>query len=996
MSWRYACIGLLALAMGTSTAFAQEQRTITGTVKEAVTNEAVPGATVIVKEDPSIAAFTEPDGSFVLTGVPAGEVTLQLSSGSHKATEIAVPADQSEVRVELALAQAEEIVIVGRAPQSFRQNLSNGASVVKADSLIAVPQQTVDGALQGKIAGANIQSNSGAPGGGLQIKLRGVSTIEGRSAPLYVVDGVIVSDSSIANGINVVTGSAGGSNASNQDNPVNRIADINPNDIESIEILKGASAAALYGSKASNGVVIITTKRGRAGKPKVSVAQRLGFSQISNKLGSRTFETLDEAVAAFGEQIGDSSMASLYGDGTKRDHEGQLTQVKLASETSASLSGGTDTTKYLVSTSIKDEPGILKGTGYAKQTARMAVDQELGSRLKLSVTSNLIHSLTSRGITNNDNNGVSHYMVLAATPSFLDLRPYEDGNFPVNPFVPSLNNPLQMVALMSDDEEVWRNITSVAANLKVWSNTNNNLSINAILGIDRYQQRNDLLFPRELHFEPIDDGLAGTAIAATAESRNLNTGVSATHSYTPDSAAWRAVTTVGTYFDETKININRIFAEGLTAGLDSVQAGASIQTTQTRQLERDQAIAVQEELLLLDERLTVLLALLADRSSVNGDPNQFFYYPKASGAYRVPTESLGLPQIELLRARFAYGETGNKPTYGVKFTNVPVGTSIDGAPGIGVGLRAGNPDLKPERQREFEGGFDIAGFDGRGVIEFTLYQRTISDLLLNRRLAPSTGFTVQTANLGSMRNRGIELMLQVTPVRQNDFQWLSRTIFSLNRSKILELDVPAFRTGGFGTSLGEFYIEEGESATQIRGNYIVDEATGELGIKKLGDTEPDFRMSFVNDFTFKGITLHTLLDWQKGSDVINLTRLLYDGGQVTSDYDIDPDADGNGVGARRLNAWVAGDTAQYIEDASFLKVREISLSYELPKSLIQSIGAMDSARLSISGRNLLTFTNYSGLDPEVSNFGNQPIARNIDVAPYPPSRSFWFSIEAGF
>ena len=216
------------------------------------------------------------------------------------------------------------------------------------------------------------------------------------------------------------------------------------------------------------------------------------------------------------------------------------------------------------------------------------------------------------------------------------------------------------------------------------------------------------------------------------------------------------------------------------------------------------------------------------------------------------------------------------------------------------------------------------------------------------------------------------------------------------RSKILELPVPSFRTGGFGTALGAFQIEVGASATQIVGNDSLPD--GSVIVRKIGDANPDFNMSFSSDINFRGFRLYGLVDWQQGGNLINLTKFLYDLAQNTEDY-ADPITVGGQqttVGERRLELFNK-QTAVYMEDASFLKLREITLSYELPSRLFGRLpGGVRSARVSISGRNLLTLTDYTGLDPEVSNFGNQNIARNIDVAPFPPSRSFWFGLEMGF
>jgi outer membrane receptor protein involved in Fe transport len=450
------------------------------------------------------------------------------------------------------------------------------------------------------------------------------------------------------------------------------------------------------------------------------------------------------------------------------------------------------------------------------------------------------------------------------------------------------------------------------------------------------------------------------------------------------SKEWRSSTAFGLTYETRDLDTVYVTSRNLNAGQSNVDSGSNIDVTQLRERVEDRGAFLQEEVLLLHESLSVLAAILAEQSTVNGDPNKLYFYPKASATYTIP----GLEStFDILRARLAYGEAGNQPLYGQKFTPLVATDNIEGNAGIRNGGVAGDPNIKPERQREIEGGVDAVTWDGRIVVELTGYQRNVSDLLLSRTLAPSTGFTTQFFNGGELRNRGVELTFQIEPVKTEKFLWTSRTIFSLNRSKIVDLPVPSFLTGGFGTGLGAFRIEEGASATQIVGNDGLNPDGTCCVVHKVGDTEPTFRMSFVNNFTYGDWGLTSLWDWQQGSDVINLTRFLYDLGQNSPDFAT--------AGAQRLMDQET-HAGVYIEDATFFKLREVSVYYELPKSWVRELGPMSSGTISLSGRNLLTITNYSGLDPEVSNFGNQPIARNIDVAPYPPSRSFWLSLTANF
>jgi outer membrane receptor protein involved in Fe transport len=432
-----------------------------------------------------------------------------------------------------------------------------------------------------------------------------------------------------------------------------------------------------------------------------------------------------------------------------------------------------------------------------------------------------------------------------------------------------------------------------------------------------------------------------------------------------------------------------------------VNSGTQIGIVQNRAEVEDFGLYLQEEYLTMDERLLLTASVRLDQSSANGDDEELFIFPKGSVSYRFPNVGTGL--FNEIKLRAAVGRTGNKPLFGQKFTPLLGTNNIGGLPGLTVQGVAGDPNIEPEKTTEVEAGIDATIFNNRGQLELTVYQQNITDLLLNRTLAPSTGFVTQIFNGGKLRARGIEAALGVTPVATSGFTWSSRTTFALNRTKITELPVPTFLTGGFGAVLGAFQIEEGASATQIVGTDLDESGNGI--IRKMGDATPDFTMGFSNDLSFGRLNIGSLFDWRKGSAIVNLTTLLYDFAQNTADFttpggrasvpipDCLPDVC---FGQDRLDGF--GTYAQQlIEDASFLKLREVSVSYDFPESAFSSLfGANSSVRLTFSGRNLITVTDYSGLDPEVSNFGSQPIARNIDVAPFPPSRSYWLTFDVSF
>lgn len=960
-----------------------QTRVVTGQVTAAETGAPLEGVGVTVAGT-TISARTRADGSFNI-GVPVGQVRLSFRLIGYKRAVAVLSAGVSTLNVSLEpdIFKLDEVVVTGRATEISRRNLANAVATLSGEEVSNVSAQSIEHALQGKVAGADVYTNSGAPGGGAQVQLRGVSTISGANSPLYVVDGVIISNEAIASNTNAVTRASSGSNASStQDGQVNRVVDLNPNDIESIEILKGASASAIYGSRAPNGVVIIQTKRGREGRPRVNVTQRFGFFDLSNKLGFRTFDDAAE-VDAWG---GAGTAAAVgFTPGQTFDHEQALAgRNALSYETQLSASGGSDNTTYFVSGLWKNDEGIMQNTGFEKQSIRVNVDQQFSDRFRANVSTNALHTLAQRGLTNNDNAGVSPYMVLAFTPNIVDLRQRPDGTFPDNPFERS--NPLATIAQMKNDEDVWRFIGSLRLEFDAIQTGSHSLRLVAQGGVDFFEQKNDLFFPPDLQFED-DDGFPGTSLVTNSDNEFINLNTNAIHTYLLGGGGTSFTSSAGVTYATRDLSSASIQNQGQVAGQESIAAGVKPTLNEFRTRSEDFGFYLQEEVLTLNERLLLTVGIRGDQTSRNSEDDKLFWYPKAAASFRFPGGGGFLDEIKV---RAAYGEVGNEPLFGQKFTPLTATANVEGIPGLLVQGSVGDPDLRPERQREIEGGVDAALLNGRATVEFTVYQKSISDLLLTRGLAPSSGFAQQIFNGGKLRVRGVEAALGIVPIQTSTMSWLLRTTFALSRSKVTQLDVPAFvpSNAGFGTGLGTFRIEEGKSVTQLVGN------TGNGGpVGQLGDANPDFRMGITNDLQVGSFSAFVHADWQKGGDVVNLTELLYDAGANSEDFE---EEDGGSFRIANFGSSAVG-TSLYIQDASFFKVREATIAWQLPQGLVSGIwGAIQNARLSLSGRNLFTFSSYRGMDPEVSNFGNQAVGRNIDVAPFPPSRSFWFSIDLSF
>lgn len=978
-AWFAAFLVLAVSVLGARQAHAQA-RVITGRVTSTQTGQPVAGASVSVLGS-IIVAMTNNRGEYTLAA-PDGAVNLLVRAVGFKRRQIAVAADQAQadVALEQDVFNLEAVVVTGQATTIAQKNLANAVTSLTASELNGAPTGTLESALQGKIPGALVQENSGAPGGGAQISLRGVSTINGNPDPVIVLDGMIISNAAIANNLNAITNAAGGGNASNQDNPVNRIADLNPADVASIQVLKGPSAASIYGGAANSGVIVITTRRGQTGAPRLHLTQRLGSVGVLKVLKSRVFADSMEADAVYGDVA--QQYCNLPGGACPYyDNISPLwDRHPLSSETDVSLSGGTNVTRYFVSGLVKRDGGIAPNTGYDKQSIRVNLDQQLGSRWSLSVQSYAAHSLTHRGISNNDNSGTSPYLVFPLTPSFVDLRPTGPRitDYPVNPFERS--NPLQTYAFIKNDEDVWRIIASSNLRFDAITTANHNLRLSVQGGLDNFAQRNDIYSPPELQFEP-NDGQPGTAVLGKTNNTNLNLLGSAVYTYTPTSGSITATTSASVQYISTSLNFSNIVGRALLPGLENVDKATNITNlVQTETPVRDMGILAQEELLALNQRLLLTAGVRADRSSRNGNVDKFFLYPKAAASYRFV--GLGGPDDEI-KLRAAFGQTGTQPNFGNKFTPNATGT-IGGIFGSFAGLAAGFADIKPERQTELEGGVDATLLNSRLVANLTVFNKTVTDLLLTQTPAPSTGAATRIFNGGKLRDRGIEAQLGYNVAQSATLNWVLRSNFTLYRSKVIDLPVPTFQPPlGFGTALGAFQIEAGKSATQIVGT----DSTG--AVVQLGDASPDFQLSLGSDLTYKDLSFSFLWDWKKGGDVINLTELLFDLFQNSADW--------NDGGSQRLADFLKGNTRPFIQDASYIKLREANLSYRLPARFVSQLfgDRVKGASLSLSGRNLIRIlpTHFRGIDPEVSNFGNQAIGRNIDVAPFPPSRSFFFSID---
>lgn len=973
-----------------SAQIAAAQFTVTGTVTDAATGETLVGVTVFNPATNS-GTNTDMDGEYSLE-VPAGEAMLRFSFIGYSTRNIEVSGSNGQtvtlnVEMQTDVANLEELVVTGLASSVKRSNLANSVSSISAERIGQNNDpQTIDNALRGKIPGVEINAYSGAPGGGFNVQLRGVATLgAGGSQPLYIIDGVYVNNEQLTTGRSSVSGAGGTS----QDDTANRLADINPDDIQSIEVLKGPSAAAIYGQRANAGVVIIRTKQGRAGRTNVSFQQDVGFNSALNLLG-RT-EWTDERIDIFYASnparatLEKQRLSDALAAGNVVDLEDFIYgNTGLINNTQIDVSGGNEKTRFFVSGAFNNEDGIIKNTGFERNTIRANVDHNITERVRVSSTSNFIRTDSERGFTGNQNNtGGSIGYSLAFHPNYAYniIRQNEDGSYNDTPYFGE--NPLRLIDVAVNNQKVNRYLQSVNFTADLYEQGSTLVSFTANGGFDYANANSMIYFPEFMQFQRTAANFPGDVIHTTQEvlNTNLQAVLLVNNGLETDFGRFDFSTQVGATRYNQAINLDRIRGQGLLPGQTNVGNAAQVTAAQNFTDITDFGLFVQEEINFSD-RLIATFGGRWDKSTLNLNESDYYFYPKASLAANLTNFDFWTADaVNQFKLRVAYGETGGLPNFGAIFSSLN-GTNIGDiggavAPGTDV-----DPDLKPERAKELEFGVDLALFDGRFSLEFTRYNKAIEDLILPLVPSPATGVNQITTNAAEMENIGTEIGLYAIPVRSSSFTWNTGVLWWKNKTEITDLIIPA-QTNTFYASptFGASRLEEGVSPTGIYG-FVPGQTEREI----IGDLQPDFQMSFSNDFNFLGnFRASFLIHWSEGAEGINLSQLLTDSGGNSADF-----FDGNNNVVQR-----EGGTLSFLEDASYVKLREASLFYNVPTETLQRVtgNSVRGVRLGITGTNLLMITDYSGYDPEVNATGRSPLNQRVDITPYPTSRKVLFSVK---
>ena len=825
-----------------------QTETMSGKVTDGETGEPLTGAQVFVKGT-FVGTTTDVTGSYQLD--VDDNVTIVIAYMGYKTQEVTTSGGATNFVMEPDVLRQDEVVVTGLVSTVKRRNAANAVASVSGDDLVNAPTQTIDQALSGQFAGVNIRRNTGAPGGGTNVNLRGQSTLTGSTQPLYVIDGVIVNNDANQSGIDVVTAATGAGSSRPQGQPTNRIGDINPNDVESIEVLKGASAAAVYGAKASNGVIIIRTKRGKGGKTKFNFSTKTGQSELLRKMGHRTFETFEEAYGQFGtgSQYGmsggtdemkvavdvydaayaaasaaaEAAFDALYPDSTFAftpsanlasigafdtdffstfeqnwigrdiDYEQELYgQTGQLTEHTLSVTGGDESTQFYLGGQYMDEAGIIKNTGYKKLSGRMNVDHRLSEKAKVSVSTNLIRSEANRGVTGNDNTNMTYGFSIGFTPSFIDIRQNDDGSFPINHFNPS--NPLETAEYFVNNEVTNRALGSMTFDYNLFRSSNQDLGFLAVGGADFYNQENEVFIPPFLQIES-PNSEPGQSVMTTTDNLNTNLSLNVVHKMKTSGMSFN--TTAGLQYETYDWNSVFVHAKGMIPTQTNVDKASSQSVYQDRKKRQDRGQFFQEEVTVGDN-IYLAFSMRGDVSSTLGDTETKEWYPKAAGSYQFG-EFAGL--FDNLKLRGAFGQTGNMPQAKAKYTTMS-SSNIGGINGLVASSTRGNADIKPERTTETEFGVDFSMMEGLATVEATMYNQSIEDLILLVDLPSSSGASYAWENGGEMETKGMEFALGLNPtklVSVGGLDWNFHMTYYTNESKVTKLNVPAYNFGGFAT-----------------------------------------------------------------------------------------------------------------------------------------------------------------------------------------------------
>ncbi|TAD85672.1 MAG: SusC/RagA family TonB-linked outer membrane protein [Bacteroidetes bacterium] len=1061
---RFLHAGLLQLFLLFSAALAA-QVTLKGKVTD-LNGNGVPGATVVLRNVAGGTA-TDPDGNYQFTAaISPGSYTLVFSAIGLKTTEKRITVAGNSVTTDVSLTEdvlaLDQVIVTGTSSGTTKKQLGSYIATVKAEDLTKGAPGNVLQALQGKTAGAQITQNSGDPAGGMSVRLRGISSISGSSEPLYIVDGVIVN-----NATNRVTNTQGNYDGANTVGTVgqNRMVDINPADIERIEVLNGAAAAAIYGSRANSGVVQIFTKRGQSGKPKINFStsymnsalrKRLDFSEAPTKFGGPA----DGPGALTQEHLtflgNPPALRTDVFNVTRYDYQDDIFRTASGTDNNISISGGNDKTKYFASGSYFLNQGIVRNTDFQRFSFRTNLDQVINSKLSVSVGINYANS-----VANEKPDGNSFFSPMNSMTILGNFHNIRQRNALGQLQAVGERGRVNPISVIEDFEQ--RNRTSrIISNLGFKLKPFKGFTLDYTMGIDNYAQFGNTYMPPFAY--NVGDGTfgGGATLDATrngyASAANnlffgINHDVNATYSFDINKSL-NSVTQVGFSQQYERNNYTLVQGRGLAPFVQTATGASTVLPLADDRSELSISGFFLQQNFKYKNHLFVTGAIRRDGSSVFGPDQRNQIYLKASASYVVTStkyfEKLGWDSwLNLFKLRAAYGESGNLTGIGAyERFNTYSTNSFGGRTSLNSSTARANQEVRPERQQELEVGLDLAFLGSRIGLTANVYNKKVTDLLINRFIAPSQGFTTLRDNLGSMENKGFELVLTGVPFQSKNFSWEITGIFNHNRNRVSNIGqaLSQFATNPGapvalikGQPVGVFYgtffatrpggsfsmnstgvpnlgglvlnangipvIERGtqNTTTDPLAYTVARDANGNVpnsaGLVRriIGDPNPDYTTTLINEFRYKKLSFRVQIDALEGAEVWNADFRTRQGvgngkvaelehrGQLPRGFISPFNANApNNSGIYNIEEW-------RIDDGSFVKLREIALSYSLGR-----FKGFDNLTLSVSGRNLISWDNYKGYDPETNSAGQSTLLRGIDFGNVPIPRTYSFTVQANF
>jgi TonB-linked SusC/RagA family outer membrane protein len=904
-----------------------------------------------------------------------GKYTIEAKYVGFKTKREVLKKTEGKVEINFSLdedlLQLDQIVVTGIAEPVEKKSLGNSISILQSKELENVGVAQIDAALTGKIPGAMVQVNSGNPGGGTSIRLRGLSTLySGSSDPLYIVDGITL-DNSASSLIDL------GGNSSN------RIADLDPEDIERIEVVKGAAAAALYGSRANNGVVQIFTKRGQAGRLKVRLNSTVGYDQV--------IKTLDMISYPYIKTAKNGALTSV----TRYDYQNEVFQIAPRASTNLSIAGGDVTTKYFISGSWNNQAGIIKSQLYDKQSVRFNLDKIFNDWFTASLSTNYIHSLNN--LVANSGAYDNGFGVLTAVTNLLNTyNSYPDANgvYPLAGFNPANRaNPLDVINNWKAPEEINRYIGGIKLDFEPLAG----LSIQYKIGYDNYTQNNKYYIPRISSQTKYLDGFSQDA---TKISTNINSNLDVIYN-TALTTDIKSTTAAGTEYFMSEYDIVTSSTQDLTPFVELLNGGSSYDNiSEMKDLRKTFGYYLQQTFN-YNNFLYITGSLRADGSSTFGANRRWQIFPKFSTSYIISENDFWKENVReyvnYFKLRGAFGYSGGQPASSFGRLSNYYQTSYSGMTGIVNSTYLGNDDLAPERMRELELGFDLEILGGKIGVEFTYFNKKVEDLIMVAPVNSSIGFSYQYQNVGILSNKGIELLVKSTNFQLPEFTWRTTLSVSTNNPIIDKLYVGKDIT----ISWYQTVLKEGYAPSTFY-QYLIDYSkldASELPLRKtakeyLGDPNPKLLWSLTNDFSlWKNLTLKIMFDAQWDFKVLDWNTRNLRGASYPNHPDYEKEYTGELPWG--YNVRVASAIGEFISEASFVKLREVSISYTLKNDIINSLG-LNNVQLSLIGRNLFTITNYTGYDPETNGAGQEAIVRGFDFATNPIPRSVIFGLTLNF